>query len=118
MKRCSKCKKEKKLSEFYDKGKENRKAAYCKGCFNAYCIERWREKKRTAIQYKGGKCKECGYNKCQNALEFHHRKEEKKELTWNKMRLYGWDRMKKELDKCELLCSNCHREVHEIIGYR
>ncbi|WP_010676639.1 hypothetical protein [Bacillus timonensis] len=73
-----------------------------------------RRKKLTmmAIQYKGGKCLRCGYNRCIRALEFHHRDPSKKEFSIsNKGLTRSWERIKKELDKCDLLCANCHREV-------
>ena len=110
---CSKCKKEKDLSEFYDKGKENRKASYCKFCFNKYCKDRWKKKKIEAVQYKGGKCQECGYDKNYYSLGFHHREGEHKEYSWTKLRLMSWKKIKEELDKCDLVCSNCHGEIHE-----
>lgn len=113
-KKCSKCETDKPLSDFYSKGKENRLASYCKQCFNQYCMQRWIEKKKDAVKYKGGCCKICQYSKSLNALEFHHRDKNFKEFEWNKLRLYGKKRIYKELDKCDLLCSNCHREAHDI----
>jgi hypothetical protein len=49
------------------------------------------------------------------ALDFHHREEtEKTTSPSNAIMKWSWDRAKIELDKCDLLCSNCHREVHAI----
>jgi predicted HNH restriction endonuclease len=84
----------------------------CKSCFNKYCIERWKDRKVKAIEYKGGQCKNCGYNKYYGALEFHHTEPSQKEADWNKIRLWSWEKIKLELDKCDLLCSNCHKEIH------
>ena len=83
-----------------------------KDLFNSYCVKRWQKRKSDAIEYKGGKCYNCGYDKCDAALEFHHTDPSKKEASWNKMRLWGEQRLKDELDKCVLLCANCHREAH------
>lgn len=71
--------------------------------------------KLMAIEYKGGKCQnpDCGYNKCVSALEFHHIDSEEKEFgIGNKGYTRSWEIVKKELDKCILLCCNCHIEVH------
>ena len=66
-----------------------------------------------AIEYKGGKCIACGYNKCSRALDFHHIDPSTKEFgIAQKGYTRSWSRVKDELDKCMLLCSNCHREVH------
>jgi transcription elongation factor Elf1 len=66
-----------------------------------------------AIEYKGGKCFFCGYNKCPQALEFHHNESNEKDFGISaKGYTRSWDRVKKELDKCTLVCANCHREVH------
>ena len=69
--------------------------------------------KLKAIMYKGGKCLKCGYDKCPGALDFHHRDSSEKEFAiGHKGRIRSWDKMKPELDKCDLLCANCHREEH------
>jgi len=67
---------------------------------------------KMAIDYKGGKCIVCGYNKCTWALEFHHIDPKEKEFSISdKGYTRSWDKVKIELDKCVLLCANCHREV-------
>jgi len=66
-----------------------------------------------AIEYKGGKCSICGYGKCKDALEFHHLDSSKKDFGVSKSGLTrSWLRIKKEIDKCILVCANCHRELH------
>lgn len=77
-----------------------------------YQIKRWIDRKIKAIDYKGGKCESCGYSKCYWALEFHHNNPIEKEFDWNKLRLRKWENILFELDKCSLLCSNCHKEEH------
>ena len=86
-----------------------------KAKFNAYCIERWRKRKLMAVEYKGGKCSKCGYNKCVGALDFHHLDPTEKDASWQKMRLWNKSKLLKELDKCILLCANCHREAHNLV---
>jgi len=74
--------------------------------------DRYLRLKIRAIEYKGGKCSKCGYNKCYAALEFHHRDPKAKEYSWTQLRKFSWERVKTELDKCDLICSNCHKETH------
>ena len=72
----------------------------------------WKKKKKIElVEYKGGKCERCGYNKCIEALEFHHLDPTKKDFNVS-AHSYSSKRMKDEADKCLLLCSNCHREEH------
>ncbi len=77
-----------------------------------YVSDRQLRLKIQAIEYKGGKCQKCGYDKCYAALEFHHRDPNEKEVSWKKLRSRSWKRIEEELDKCDLLCANCHREEH------
>ena len=74
--------------------------------------KRRRAVKARAIEYKGGQCQICGYKKFQGALELHHTNPSSKNFGIGQ---YGhsrsWERVKQELDKCILLCANCHREV-------
>ena len=66
-----------------------------------------------AINLKGSKCQLCGYDRCPEALEFHHLDEAEKDFgISDKGYTRSWSRMKKEIEKCLLLCANCHREVH------
>jgi len=73
-----------------------------------------RQRKFMAVGYKGGKCQKCGYCRCVQALEFHHRDPSEKAES-NAPRaidfLLTWDKLTAELDKCDMLCANCHREV-------
>lgn len=72
-----------------------------------------RRKKMTAIEHFGGKCQLCGYDKCQSALEFHHldRSKKRQSPSYVIMR-WAWADALIELEKCVLVCSNCHKEIH------
>jgi len=69
------------------------------------------ENKIHAVAYKGGKCERCGYYRCNHVLTFHHKNPYKKDLIVAGTTL-SWERVKKELDKTIMLCSNCHIEFH------
>ena len=81
--------------------------------FREYLNNHRHSRKILAINYKGGKCQRCGYDRCIAALEFHHRNPEDKKRGVDSRALSNckWETAKKELDKCDLLCANCHREV-------
>lgn len=69
--------------------------------------------KQECVDYKGGCCQVCGYNKSISALDFHHLNPEEKDFTIaRKKKSINDEKMRAELDKCALLCSNCHREEH------
>src|SRR5512138_792082 len=82
-----------------------------------YLIEavRRRRKKirRMAIDMAGAKCQSCGYDRCLEALEFHHLDDKEKDFSIsNRGYTRSWARVKSEIGKCVLLCANCHRELH------
>ena len=82
----------------------------CPSCFGNR--HRW-HLKNYMIQYKGGGCQICGYNKCQRSLDFHHMEPGAKDFSLAGKHCISWKRIKSELDKCVCLCRNCHGEVHE-----
>ena len=83
----------------------------CQKCDNEHQRKASEKIKRKCVEYKGGKCSKCGYNKCLSALEFHHLDPLKKEFGIRSKKI-KWDILKQELDKCLLVCANCHREIH------
>lgn len=76
-----------------------------------YVMDNRKKTKSRAVEYLGGKCKICGYDKCVEALTFHHVIPNKKEFNISRTNI-AWEKLKPELDKCVLLCHNCHDEVH------
>ena len=70
------------------------------------------------VKYKGGKCEVCGYSKSNRALTFHHLDPTQKEFGISGSHCRKWEDVKAELDKCQLLCMNCHMEEHERLDYR
>lgn len=77
-----------------------------------YARERRLRNKLKAIEYLGGECESCGYQKCHASLDFHHKDPLEKDSTIKDLLNHSWKKIQKELDKCMLLCSNCHRELH------
>lgn len=76
-------------------------------------VKRRKAIKEKAITYLGGKCIYCQYNKYSGALEFHHKSASTKEFgIGHKGHSRSWDKVQDELDKCILVCSNCHKEIH------
>lgn len=71
-----------------------------------------REKKKALVDFLGGKCIKCGYNKCIAALEFHHRDPSEKDFEMCTNIHHPLEVLKEEVKKCDLLCRNCHAEEH------
>ena len=80
--------------------------------------ERWRlrekraELKRRGIEYLGGKCIECGYDRCIAGLDFHHPDPTKKDPDFSKKCETTWAKMKPKIKGCVVICCRCHREIH------
>ncbi len=70
-------------------------------------------KKEKAIEYLGGCCWKCEGVFDRELYDFHHIVPASKEFEWSKLKKRKWETIQKELDKCVLLCSNCHRLAHK-----
>ena len=89
---------------------------------NYYCKKHWNQElyKRNIQRFidylnnkrQGVKCEKCGYDKGFWGLAFHHRDPSQKEFSLDRNRGKNKDDLYKELDKCDVLCHNCHAEVH------
>lgn len=78
---------------------------------------RRRKIRQMLVEYKGGECTLCGYKGCIDVLDLHHRDSSQKDFGISSGSLTrSWEKVKAEADKCELICANCHREIHA--GYR
>lgn len=112
-KTCPRCNTEKDVEDFYLRRDGSDLSSYCKKCSSDEVKERQRKFKKICIDYKGGKCSACGYSRCDYSLIFHHTDPTKKDFTISHCKLTTFnDRIRRELDKCILLCANCHGEEH------
>jgi hypothetical protein len=84
----------------------------CRRCRQEAVVRRRRRVKETLVAEAGGCCRLCGYDRCLAALEFHHLDPAAKEfgVAQNGM-ARSIERLRAEVRKCVLLCSNCHAEV-------
>lgn len=106
---CSLCKKE------FNYTRNTQKC--CEECQKLYLDKEQRMRimsKKSFVDYKGGKCEKCGYNKCLGALHFHHKNPSEKlfGISDKERANRSVEEVFRELDKCALLCANCHAEVH------
>ena len=86
------------------------RAEYLKKAVSA----RRKKLRQMALEYKGGKCALCGYKKSVRSLSFHHIDPSKKDFGLSSRGFTrSWEKTLIELDKCILLCMNCHMEVHD-----
>lgn len=71
-------------------------------------------RKKRLIALAGGRCVRCGYARSAAALDFHHREPTEKTRTVSHLlavnQPWAWDLAVAEAAKCDLVCSNCHRE--------
>lgn len=77
-------------------------------------VVEWRRRaKQRLVEMHGGRCTRCGYAKHVAALVFHHRDPSTKSFAISVDGVpRAWRRLVDEAAKCDLLCANCHREVH------
>lgn len=133
-KRCQKCDRMLPLEKFSkNKGCKDGYRNQCKECHNLYYrqyfdnkekmdkqisrVKRRKNKGRVLFNdYKIEKgCCICGYNKCSQSLQFHHvnGKDDKKfSLYQARVLSLSFEDIKKELEKCVIVCANCHYEIH------
>lgn len=112
-KKCRKCDTELIPGENITEYSYNNSIRKCKTCMQADRVLYSTATKDRAINYLGGKCADCGGVFHRRVYDFHHVNPEEKEHTVAHMlRCQKWETVKQELDKCVLLCANCHRIRH------
>lgn len=125
MKRCSKCKLYKSLDDFYPSSQsKDGHSGHCKECKKLYyaadpqvVIERGKAQRARLRQrvdeWKASGCAVCGYSRCIKALDAHHLHSKVALVSKLAAGTSSLRRLNAELDKCIVLCANCHRELHE-----
>lgn len=93
---------------------KKRRGGRCNSCNTL--IRRYTCKLR-AIAYLGGQCKDCGLSGPPAVFQFHHKDPLTKDFTIGGVSNRKWDYVVLELDKCELLCANCHQIKHAVRKY-
>jgi hypothetical protein len=118
LKLCKSCSTEKHREEFYKLSAPKYKKHWdvrdslCKPCRLEYGVKRRQNTKKQAVEYMGGSCKDCGLKTDKYCVyDFHHLDPTKKDFAFADTALI-LEKLKPELDKCVLLCSNCHRIRH------
>lgn len=111
-KHCTRCGRDLPLEAFYTRrGKQTH--SWCKECISANTLERQRTLKRQCVEYKGGRCEVCGGHFHPAVFDFHHMNPDEKDFTLSHVKSLKFsDVIKAELDKCILVCANCHRVIH------
>jgi len=119
-KKCTQCLEIKLTAMFYKQKQTSKNGvvwhyydSMCKVCRSEYSGKSHRRTKIEAILYKGGRCESCGYDNLDypEVFDFHHINPSIKDFAIAK-RMRSVSGVKNELDKCVLLCSNCHRILH------
>lgn len=111
---CSKCKRELPITHYHKNGFNNegkqKYRGYCKDCANNLEKQRYLDKKNFVNSQKT-KCEKCGEDRFYT-LDFHHKDKQEKEFTIGQFKKGSFEIIQSEINKCVILCSNCHREFH------
>jgi len=114
------CKKHGVTEGYIERRKGRNDVIRCKKCRVDKVVRSRQKRKRDLVEHFGGDCMRCGYNpiadssKSLGAIEFHHRNPEEKEFALGtKGMARSWEKCLKEAKKCDMVCANCHRELHD-----
>lgn len=111
MKECTACNKLKTIEEFgKDTNQPDGLRYQCKTCHATLVIARQRKMYEVIREAKNKPCMDCGINYPSYVMDFDHRPGEIKIKNLSRMNGYGLDKIKEEIEKCDLVCANCHRE--------
>ena len=94
-------------SKFY-----GNKTTVCRKCHSKYTLLKGQENRIYILEKLGGKCTHCGFDKWKASLDVHHPDPTQKDVSFSTIRYWTRDRIDKEIEKCILLCRNCHAAHH------
>ena len=118
-KKCSKCFAELPITEFHKNGfgtdGSQKYRGYCKKCACSLEMERYWDK-REYVDAQKTTCEKCGETRVY-VLDFHHRVPSDKDYTIGRMMKGKLEVIQSEIDKCVVLCANCHRAFHYLEKY-
>lgn len=85
---------------------------YCRKCKAEQSKQKRNNIRKLCYEYLGNKCSKC--NEKLDIYEFHHINEKEKlfEISEGIVKNLSFKKLKPELDKCILVCPNCHQEIH------
>ena len=125
---CTKCKEERPLESFHkNKSAPDGLAYQCKACTylrssewhqknktkrNKNLSTRNKQRKREAVETFGNRCYDCGNTFPDCCFDFHHLDSDSKDMNPSAVLRLSKERIETELEKCVLLCANCHRIRH------
>lgn len=113
---CLKCLKPTQKNLFY-RYPNNVPHQWCKKCLRQNVVDSQHRFKIQCIEYKGGLCVDCGKIPHPAAMDFHHQDPDGKDFSISKTSTKTLSAtVKMELDKCILLCKNCHAVRHSVLG--
>jgi transposase-like protein len=121
-KKCAVCALVLPIDNFRKRSDRDCRSPYCKSCEIAESIKKQAQTKKILVEYKGGSCTKCGGQFSPSSLAFHHIDPSQKDFSLSEKRAWSVPRLIKEVDKCILVCHNCHAEIHNEItnenGYK
>jgi len=85
----------------------------CRKCQTGAVVKYRQLKKIKLVELYGGCCRACSYTKTTSNLHFHHVNPLTKKFSISHGYTRSWEDLIIEANKCILLCSNCHTEIHE-----
>ena len=88
------------------------KTKICAKCHNKYNLLKGHENRLYMLDKLGGRCINCGFDKYKSSLDIHHLDPTQKDVGFKTVRYWSRNRIDKELEKCVILCRNCHNAHH------